>query len=238
MTTTQFALALAVVILGATVQGSIGFGLNLVVSPVLALIDPMLLPMVALLIALPLNIGVVSRDRQSVALRPLGWALVGRVVGSIAGTALLITMTERGVGILFGVAILSATALSASTFEIPVNRRTLAVAGLVSGVGATTIGVGGPPMGILLQRSTGAQLRGQMGGFLLAGVIASLAILGVAGQVTMSHLTTAAGLLPGVLVGFLLAGRLRGRVDGDRLRVTVLLVAGTSAAVVLARALT
>ncbi len=52
MSGTELALAIAVVALGAAVQGSVGFGANLVAAPLLTLIDPSLVPVPIVVAAL------------------------------------------------------------------------------------------------------------------------------------------------------------------------------------------
>ena len=71
--------------LGAAVQGSIGFGLGLLAAPVLGIIDPDFLPVTVVAVVIPLGFGVVlhdhvhiiwhkvARDRRSCARRADGY---------------------------------------------------------------------------------------------------------------------------------------------------------------------
>ena len=69
----------------------------------------------------------------------------------------------------------------------------------------------------------------------MVGGVLSVSVLAVAGEVGVREISRALALLPFLLVGFLLSGRLRGRVDGTLLRTAVLSVSAVGALVLLAK---
>ncbi|HRB01896.1 MAG TPA: hypothetical protein PLP26_00940, partial [Ilumatobacteraceae bacterium] len=71
MTLIDFVLACVIVVVGACVQGSLGFGLGLIGAPVLALLDPDLVPVPLLMLALLLTIAVSFRERAMLDWRAL-----------------------------------------------------------------------------------------------------------------------------------------------------------------------
>ncbi|CAN5726702.1 hypothetical protein BH24ACT3_BH24ACT3_08500 [soil metagenome] len=87
-------LAVAVVALGATVQGTVGFGANLVAVPLLTLIDPGFVPGPVIVAALVLNVLVGVRERDAVELHQVGWAVAGLVPGTAAGAAAVTLLPE------------------------------------------------------------------------------------------------------------------------------------------------
>ena len=62
------------------------------------------------------------------------------------------------------------------------------LAGATSGVLGTATSIGGPPMALVWQRSTGARLRGTMSGFFLIGSVMSIGVLALTGAVDAEHL--------------------------------------------------
>src|SRR5438876_76179 len=118
---------------GACLQSSVGFGLNLVAAPVLIAIDRRLVPGPAALLSLVLTILVAHRERDAIDLRGVGWALVGRIPGTVLGALTVAVLSERGLGIAFSVLLLVAVALSASGYALPRTARTLVGVGLLSG---------------------------------------------------------------------------------------------------------
>ena len=78
---------LAAVLLGATIQGAIGFGMNLVAVPVLALVAPDTLPIAAILFGVPISLAMVRYERADLDRPGLAWVLGGRVPGRATLTA-------------------------------------------------------------------------------------------------------------------------------------------------------
>ena len=87
-----FAVLAATFFVAAALQGSIGFGLGLVAAPVIALVDPALLPALVIMLATLVTLLVVVRERADLDVRGAGWALSGRIPGSVLGAWLVVVM--------------------------------------------------------------------------------------------------------------------------------------------------
>ena len=90
------------VILGALIQGSVGFGFALIVVPILALADPESLPATVLLLALPLSSVVAFRERHSIDLLGFYWLTGGRLLGIAGGLGLLVMVPTSYLSVLTG----------------------------------------------------------------------------------------------------------------------------------------
>ncbi len=86
----SFLYVFIVSVLGATLQGSVGFGLGFVAVPLLAVADPRYLPGPLLLAALVLTILLSWREHESIQVKGMTWVLVGRLVGALIGVRLLV----------------------------------------------------------------------------------------------------------------------------------------------------
>lgn len=225
------------VLVGAAVQGSVGIGLGLLAAPVFALADPTLVPGTILLMTSVMPMLTAWRERNDVDWRGLGFALLGRVPGTAVGVYIVATQPPSTTAIVVAVVVLGAVALSVTTWDARPTPRALMTAGVISGVGGTATSIGGPPVALLYQRSSGGTLRATMGMYFLIGNIGSVLALAAAGEMATRDLTRAALLLPFLLVGFLVSGPLRRHVDGGRLRVAVLVVSAGSAVLLLVRTL-
>ena len=84
--------------LASCLQASIGFGIGMLAAPIVALVDPGLIPGTLIMLATLVTLMVLVREREDIDLRGTGWALVGRVPGTIAGALLLAMLPERGAG--------------------------------------------------------------------------------------------------------------------------------------------
>ncbi|GAA0212820.1 sulfite exporter TauE/SafE family protein [Actinomadura nitritigenes] len=222
-------------LLGAVVQSSVGLGVGLVATPIVTMLFPSLMPGAILVIALALPVATLAQEVRHAELRGLGWAFGGRLAGTPVGAWLVATAPDRVLGVVIGAVVLAALAVTTWTREVPRNRRTLAVAGVISGTTATASGIGGPPMALLYQRESGPRVRATLAVFFIAGALLSLGTLGAAGRLPARQITAGLELLPFVYAGFFAAGPLRRYLDAGRLRLVLLVVVGTSAAVLIVR---
>jgi uncharacterized membrane protein YfcA len=203
----ELLLANAALLAGAVVQGAVGFGAMLVAVPFLLLIDPEIVPGSALVASVPLGVFILARDHR------------------------------HGRGVLFGVLLLAAVLASASRWTVAPTDRNGFLAGTISGFSGTTVGVGGPPVAIVYQGDAGPVLRANLSRYFLAGLVISLTSLSIGGELGPDRVQAGLTLVPGLLVGAVISGRVAQYLDRGWARPAVLAVSAASAVVVLARAL-
>jgi uncharacterized membrane protein YfcA len=232
----ELTVALAAVVAGAVVQGSIGFGINLVAVPVVAVLEPDALPATLVVLALPLAAGMLVREHGHVDRRGLAWLLLGRLPGTALGAWVVTILPRDGLSSVIGALVLAGVLMSVVTPPLHVTPTTATLVGLASGTMGTASSIGGPPVALLYQHHAGAVLRSTTAAVFTIGTVLSTAALAVAGEVAGWHLLLAATLTPGVAAGLALARLLHDRLDRGWLRPTVLAVAAVAGAVVIARA--
>ncbi|MDN5854887.1 MAG: sulfite exporter TauE/SafE family protein [Actinomycetia bacterium] len=228
------ALAVAVFV-GATVQGVVGLGIGLVFAPVAGLIEPTLLPGVALWMALVMPVLTLFRDIDHADWRGLVWAVPARIPGTAVGVAVVVLASTRVIGVAVGTMVLIAIALSVHALDMRVSRASLLGAGFVSGVTGTATSIGGPPIALVYQHREPSQVRATLGVYFVLGAAFSLIGLTVAGDLTRHDILVALALLPFLLLGFASAMRLRGRVPVHRVRDAMLAVCAASALALVVR---
>jgi uncharacterized membrane protein YfcA len=220
--------ASAIVATGAALQGSAGFGFALLSSPILAWVEPGLVPgplIVAVTLLLALT---VWREHGSVDMRGLGWVLGGRVPGTALGALALHALSERALTIALGLLVLLAVGLSLGSVRLERKPPLLVCAGLVSGLMGTTAALGGPAVAVLYQHERGDLVRSTLAAYFLIGAAMSSVALSLVGRLGVHELTLGLGLMPGILVGFA-ASRWTSRwLDRGRTRGAVLLVAAVA----------
>lgn len=97
--------------------------------------------------------------------------------------------------------------------------------------------IGGPPMALVWQRRSGAQLRGTMSGFFLVGSVLSLVMLTLTGAIGARTLWGCAVLIPAALTGFLLSTVLNRHLNPKRLRWLAIAVSTAGALMLAGRSL-
>jgi uncharacterized membrane protein YfcA len=225
----ELAIATLAVVIGACVQGVLGFGLGLIAAPVLAMVDTDLVPGPLLFVGVPLTVLVAVRERGSLDFRGVRWALVGRIPGTIAGTIAVAALPDGPLAVLLAVVVLTAVVLSVAGWRARPTPVTLVTAGTASGFMGTATSIGGPPMAIVYQRRAGPELRATLAAYFVVGAAFSLAMLAVAGEFGRRELGLGLLLLPGVLVGFS-CSRVAARVlDRGHTRAAVLSFSSASA---------
>lgn len=226
---TALALALAVVFVGALAQGTVGFGLALVVAPVLAQLDPAWVPGPVLLVMLGLSCVMAWRERQHVDRRALRVPMVGQGLGIALALAVLVWVDPRWLQLLVGTVIGLAVLLSSLGVQPEPRPTSLAVAGTLAGFMGTTAGIPGPPLALLYRHSPPVRLRGVMAHFFIVGNTLSLIGLAWAGRFSARECLLGLVLLPAAFVGYAVATRLGDRLDGAPIRVGVLIFSGLGA---------
>lgn len=206
------------VMLASALQASIGFGIGMLAAPIVALVDPGLIPGTLIMVAAFLTLIVVIRERQDIDLHGTGWALVGRVPGTIAGALLLAMLPHRALAILLAGVVLVGVLITSFGWVPVARRRNVVLAGAASGVLGTATAIGGPPMALVWQRNSGARLRGTMGGFFLVGSMLSIAALAATGAIDERTLWGFAVLIPAAIAGYLLSRPMNKYLDPKRLR--------------------
>jgi uncharacterized membrane protein YfcA len=233
MSVFEFVVACVAVFLGSCVQGSLGFGLGLIAAPVLAFVDPDLVPGPVLILALVLTVAVASRERGALDWRGLKWAFLGRVPGSVLGILAVLWLPEQWLLVVFSVLILTGVGLSVAGWRIDPTRAALFGAGAKSGFMGSLTSVGGPPMALVYQRHTGPQLRATLAAFFTFGASLSIVLLAVAGELHTADVGRAGLLLPAVLLGLATSRRASRWLDGGYVRPAVLGFSGVVATALL-----
>ena len=229
---------LVVVVCGAvgfTLQGAVGFGMGILGSPILILIDSRLVPGPVLASSMVFTLFLTLRERRAIDVGGFRWAILGRVAGTIPAAGLVAVLPSEQLGLLFGGIVLSAVAISVAGPRVELGPVSLVVAGVLSGVMGTIASIGGPPLALLYQHAPGARVRGTLSGIFLAGSFISLVALSLVGRFGRDELRLTLALLPGVLFGLVVSRRLASRLDRGYTRRAVLTVATAAGFIVVVR---
>ena len=225
-------ISLAVVI-GAVIQGSIGFGYALVAVPAMVLLLPWAVPVAPLVLALPMTVLMSAKEWRSIDLG--GFALItgGRLVGTIAGVILLVLVPKGYLSTLTGLLIMAAALGSVLKPDFEVRNSTRLTGGVASGVVGTVAALGGTPLALVYQDRSGAELRSTLAISFVVGIAMSLVGLGLAGKVEGRHVVLALELLPGLLVGLWASRWVVKRLEERWLRPAVLIFAAVAGVVII-----
>ncbi len=237
MSALEIVAVLALATAGSTVHGAVGIGFGLVAGPALVAIDPGFAPGPLLLGGQVVGLRHILAERAAadrVAWRHCMWGLP---LGLLGGLVVLESMDDSTLGLLVGgftalaaVALLGGLSLRRSS---PVE----VVAGAASSFAAVAAGIPGPPLVVAFSDMRPATLRSTTSMFM--AVIAGLSFVGltVTGNFGGREAWLLALLLPGVLIGLVLARHVRPHLERPWFRPLVLVVALIGGLVLIGRSL-
>lgn len=224
-----------VMAIASTLQATIGIGLALLAVPLLALLDPRLIPGPMLLAGSVLALSSAIRERRAVNAAHMGYALLGLTLGTLVAALALSRIDTTDLSKVFALLILLAVAISVASPRIPVTTFSLLAGGSLSGLMGTMAGIHGPPVALVLQNARPDQARAMMGALFFIAYIGSVAALARIGLFDLLHLKLAAALLPGVIAGVTVAPMIARFVSPSRMRAAILSISFTSAILLLLR---
>lgn len=234
----QLLLANLVLSIGACLQGLVGYGIATFSAPLLLLISPAFLPAPMTLNATLMTLMMLLRERRSLRVREVRYAIGGNVVGTtLGGLTLALIATSSQFQVIFGALILLAVALSLLGFKPALTPFSSLIAGTTSGYMGTITAVGGPPMALIYQNEQGQLMRANMSAFFLFASVTALAAYILAGKLGLAQLEVAGLLWPGVVVGFVASRSLVPRIPMSVIRQAVLTVAGIAGLLALLKGL-
>lgn len=208
--------------LAAVVQSLVGFGLAVVGAPVAVLTVPEVMPAAVLLASLAPSVWELLRGPRDIDARTLSWALGARILMTPVGVAVVAAVSPNTIAVLVGVMVLVAVAASLSRVQVRPEPRTAVAAGLLTGLSGTAASIGGPFLGLVLQRERPSRIRSTLAVFFVVGALTALLGLAVGGALRGPQLLVGVVWLPFAAVGMLIAAPLRSRVDPARIRPMVL----------------
>ena len=230
-------LASVIVFFGALTQSLIGFGLAVVASPLLYIVNPQLVPVPIIVMGFAISAMTLFRERGHLQFNGLQYALLGRIPGGFAGAGLLLFAPQAILGLIIAAIVYIAVILSVYKVTAPINRISLFIAGIFSGIFGNIAAIGGPPMAILLAGQDANQFRAALSAFFVFSSLIALGILAAVGLVEIKHLWLSLMLLPSVIGGYLVSGLLINHVDKNKTRTATLILCTISATVLVAKSI-
>lgn len=213
MPLTTWAGCAAVLALGAFVQRATGFGLAVVGAPFLLMLEPRLVPVVLILFGFTVSLLMVRHYWHEISFDAIGVVLIGRLPGNAVGVWLLLAAPMVLLEKLIACIVLFAVLVTLCSLKLPVNRMTLFLAGVLSGIFGTIAAIGGPPVVLLMHGFPPDRMRGNLAAFFIVASFLTLITLALAQQIQLWHIKVAFTLLPAVLIGNALAAAIAHRLD-------------------------
>ena len=228
---------LIIVTIGAVVQAGLGMGFGLTVAPVLALLDPALVPAPALYLGMATAIVGAITERENIAWPEVGLGMLGRASGIGIGLIALLFLVDRSLfSLVFGIIILIAVFLSVVGWSLQMSAMNLLSMCVISGFTGVITSVGAPPLALIYQNLPAQQSRPTLAAFFAFGGAISLLALYASGWAGVHSFYLALFMAPAAIFGTWLGRRFRGRFD-SRYRPALLAIAAIASVLLIIRGL-
>ncbi len=226
-------LALLIVTCGIMLQTWVGIGFGLLAAPLLYLINPAFVPGPILILGFCLSLLVVLKEHANLSWQRVMPAIIARLPGSWCGAALLVSVPQYGLSLMFGASLMLAVLVTWRTCKVITTPWRLAIGGFFSGLIGTATSIGGPPIALVYQEQDRITARNEIAAFFLIGTPISILMLVQQNRVDQASLLLSLQALPGVLFGFWLANKLDGRINTTSAKPVLLMISTASALMVL-----
>ncbi len=238
LTGLELLIALLAVAVGATIMGTVSFGMGLVVAPVLLLFLAPKAAIVTVNAIIPiLLLFVLLSTWRHLQLRRLTGMAVGGVLAVPLGVLVLESANPTVLRITIGVAILFLGVLNLLNIKLPMaNRRGSGLlVGFLTALSITTISIGGPLAAsyVIAQEWQREQMRAALAFYFICTYVVAFALYFAIGLVERDTLINIALLLPSLAVGFGLGALLARRMNESVFRYAAIGVIITGSLVLL-----
>jgi uncharacterized membrane protein YfcA len=198
----QILIAFVIVYIASTAQSVFGMGWGMIAAPLLALLNPSLIPSTIVFLGFFASLLPSIRYYKDIHWYTYKPAIIGRVLGSIlAGGIAAYVVSSGKIEITIGIVLLISIFISVFTIKsIKQSPRNHFIAGTTSGILGTVVGVGGTPMGIIYQNENPIIVRANNNAFFAVGSFASFIVLVIADVMTVYNVIYGFLLLPSLFV--------------------------------------
>ena len=203
----ELLIALLAVAVGATIMGTVSFGMGLVVAPVLLLFLEPKAAIVTVNAIIPILLTFVLlttwRHLQFSLLKGMA---AGGILAVPLGVLVLDSANPTALRIIIGAAILCLGVLNLLNIQLPMAKRPGSglVVGFLTSLSITTLSIGGPLAAayIIAQNWEREQMRAALAFYFLCCYVVAFALYAATGLVDRDTLVNIAFLIPSLGVGF------------------------------------
>ena len=238
LTFEQLVLCWAIILVAAILQIASGMGFGMLASPLIALVEPKLVPGSILVMGLFVAFVGAWQGRRDIDGLELKIGIWGRVIGSAVAVVILLYIDDIDAFLLiFGVLMLLAILMTAARFQVEFNSKSLGWLSVLSGLMGTFTAVGAPPMAIIYHNQPPSKIRPTLNAFFFAGSVIGLVSLAASGWLGFDDFIAAVLFLPAMLVGIFCAEPFK-RLPSVWMSRLLLTISGIASVMLIIRALT
>lgn len=222
-------LSILVLTVAAAMQAATGLGAGMIAFPLIALISIELVPGPLIFASILLSVYMAWRGWQDIRFASIKLLFYGIMAGTVIGGLSMKLIPVDSLGIFFGLLLLTVVMISIFGHRMTYTTTNVLSLGTAAGFMGITVASGSPFVALLYQNEKAATIRATLAYiYLLAGIL-TLFVLNAIGRFGQTEFLHGLYLAPGMLLGFLVSGKLAATVDRGYSRTIILVVSSLSA---------
>ncbi len=204
-TIANFLLANFILIVSSILQMATGVSVGMIIVPFLAMISYTLIPVPIVFASLTLTTMMAYRGREHIDTQNIPQISMGMLLGTFLAVYLLKTVQFDYLGLIFGLFILLSVFISLKVKEFKLSPTVNYTGGFFAGLIGTMAAVGGQILALLFQNHPLEAIKSTLAFIYTLFSVLMLLIFYMAGDFTYEQMISGFYLMPGFIIGFLIA---------------------------------
>lgn len=232
-----FVLANGIIVLSSILQMATGVSVGMLIVPFLAMISYTLVPVPIVLASLTLTILMAYRGREHIDYRNTKEVSIGMIIGIFIAVFVFENLHSEYLGLLFGVLILLSVWISIRIKQFTLGKHITYTGGIVAGTMGAMAAVGGQILALLFQNHPLESIKATLAMLYTVFSLVMLVIFYLFGQFSYEQFVSGVMMMPGFLIGFLVAPRFAHYFDPKYAKTAVLAMAVIGSTVLIGKSL-
>ena len=204
-TLATFLLANFILIVSSILQMATGVSVGMIIVPFLAMISYTLIPVPIVFASLTLTLTMAYKGREHIDTKNMSQVSLGMLVGTFVAVYLLHTIHFEYLGLIFGAFILLSVVISVKVKSFELNPLVNYAGGFIAGLMGTMAAVGGQILALLFQNHPLESIKSTLAFLYSIFSVVMLLIFYLVGDFSYEQMVSGFYLMPGFIIGFLIA---------------------------------
>ncbi|MCH9814277.1 MAG: sulfite exporter TauE/SafE family protein [Epsilonproteobacteria bacterium] len=233
----SFVVINVVIIISSILQMATGVSVGMIIVPFLAMISYTLVPVPIVLASLALTVMMAYKGREHIDRDNIYHVSFGMLAGIFVAVFLFSKIDFAYLGLVFGVLILLSVFISIKIKSFRLSKEMNFAGGLVAGTMGAMAAVGGQVLALLFQNHPLESIKSTLAALYTLFSVVMLLIFYLFGQFSSDQMISGLYMMPGFIIGYLIAPRFTKYFDPKYSKTAVLTMAVVGSLILIYRTL-
>lgn len=202
-----FLLANFILITASILQMATGVSVGMIIVPFLAMISYTLIPIPIAFASLSLTVMMAYQGREHIDIKNVPQVSLGMLLGILVAIYIFKKIEFEYLGLIFGLFILMSVVISLKTNSFKLGRGLNYSGGFVAGLMGAIAAVGGQILALLFQNHPLESIKSTLAFLYTIFTVAMLVLFYLFGEFSYGQMISGVYMMPGFILGFIIAPR-------------------------------